>query len=266
MFTSNVDGQFQRAETALVCIDECHGSIHHLQCLDGCSPHIWPADGFMPEVDEVNCLLLNEPPRCPSCGAMARPNVLMFGDFDWQEHRQEEQSKALKWWLTRVSRPVVVEIGAGSTIPSVRHFGQRVIFEHGGRLVRINPREFAVPTPRDVGIARGALEALRAIALRCPNDGDSEPVISLPRPLRRKLVRIAGSYPKSPAVGFLSLVPSGYMRIDIRTSRPNNPAKPRNTLVAGARSGWRSRCKSGSPRVCTIGVFLIDRRFTRPII
>lgn len=96
VFTSNVDGHFQRAGAALACIEECHGSIHHLQCLDGCGTHIWPADEFAPEVDEVNCLLLNEPPRCPHCGALARPNVLMFGDFEWQEHRQEAQSRALE--------------------------------------------------------------------------------------------------------------------------------------------------------------------------
>jgi NAD-dependent SIR2 family protein deacetylase len=163
VFTSNVDGHFQRAGAALACIEECHGSIHHLQCLDGCGTHIWPADEFTPEVDEVNCLLLNEPPRCPHCGALARPNVLMFGDFEWQEHRQEAQSRALERWLSSVSRPVVIEIGAGTAIPSVRHFSHRVIHEHGGRLVRINPREFTVPTPRDVGIPSGALAALGAI-------------------------------------------------------------------------------------------------------
>ena len=163
VFTSNVDGQFQRAGAYLDCIEECHGSIHHLQCLDGCSPDIWPADEFSPMVDEVNCLLLNEPPRCPHCGAMARPNVLMFDDFAWQEHRQAGQSHALERWLSSVSRPVVVELGAGTAIPSVRHFTHRVIHEQGGRLVRINPREFAVPTALDVGISMGALDALRTI-------------------------------------------------------------------------------------------------------
>lgn len=158
-----MDGHFQRAEAELACIKECHGSIHHLQCLDGCGTHIWPADEFTPAVDEVNCLLLNEPPRCPHCGALARPNVLMFGDFEWQEQRQEAQDRALEQWLSLVSRPVVIEIGAGTAIPSVRHFSHRVIHEHGGRLVRINPREFAVPTPRDLGIPLGALEALRVI-------------------------------------------------------------------------------------------------------
>jgi hypothetical protein len=42
----------------------------------------------------------------------------------------------------------------------VRHFSQQVIHKYGGRLVRINPREFTVPTPFDVGLASGSLNAL----------------------------------------------------------------------------------------------------------
>jgi hypothetical protein len=42
-------------------------------------------------------------------------------------------------------------------------FNQRVIHEFGGRLVRINPREFSVPSSLDAGIDSGALAALRAI-------------------------------------------------------------------------------------------------------
>ena len=56
-----------------------------------------------------------------------------------------------------------MELGAGTRIPSVRHFSQRVIQEFGGRLVRINPSEFAVPTRLDVGLPMGALEGLNAI-------------------------------------------------------------------------------------------------------
>ena len=35
VFTSNVDGQFQKAGFDPQRIHECHGSIHHLQCLEG---------------------------------------------------------------------------------------------------------------------------------------------------------------------------------------------------------------------------------------
>lgn len=58
----------------------------------------------------------------------------------------------------------MIELGAGTAIPSVRHFSHAVLHAHGGRLVRINPRESSVPSPRDVGLASGAHAALQAIA------------------------------------------------------------------------------------------------------
>ena len=163
VFTSNVDGQFQKAGFDPQRIYECHGSIHHLQCLQPCGQDIWPADEFQPEVDADACRLRNEAPRCPDCGSLARPNILMFGDWDWIERRSEQQAARLERWLQQVQRPLVIELGAGTAIPSVRHFSHSVL-QRGGRLVRINPREPQVPGRHDVGIAAGALEGLRAIA------------------------------------------------------------------------------------------------------
>lgn len=160
VFTSNVDGQFQAAGFDQNTIQECHGSIHHLQCLTPCCKAIWPADDFKPDVDAENCLLLNAAPTCLHCGGMARPNIMMFGDWDWVDHRQDAQSRRMERWLLGLKRPVVVEIGAGTAIPSVRHFSQRVIHAFGGRLIRINPREFSVPSSLDIGLAGGSLSAL----------------------------------------------------------------------------------------------------------
>ena len=87
----------------------------------------------------------------------------MFGDGGWIERRELDQSKKLGEWLIRAERPVVVELGAGTAIPSVRHFSQEVVHAYGGRLIRINPRESSVMTRLDVGLASGSLEALRAI-------------------------------------------------------------------------------------------------------
>ena len=172
VFTSNVDGQFQRAGFDADHIDECHGSIHHLQCSMPCSEDVWRADDFSPQVDERQCRLLNDAPHCPRCGALARPNIMMFGDFEWVEARAQAQDARLERWLSQITRPVVIEIGAGSAIPSVRHFSQRMIYTFGGRLVRINPREAEVPTRHDVGLAMGAVEALGQIAVLI--DGQSE--------------------------------------------------------------------------------------------
>lgn len=168
VFTSNVDGQFQQAGFAEALVHECHGSIRHLQCMDErCGAGIWPADGFAPEVDMRACRLLNPAPRCPRCGGPARPNVLMFGDADWLAARSDGQARREAQWLQALAaaraRVVLIELGAGTAIASVRHFGQRLIRDLGAVLVRINPREAEVPGVAHLGIASGALAALRAI-------------------------------------------------------------------------------------------------------
>lgn len=166
VFTSNVDGQFQRAGFDADAIVECHGSIHHLQCSKPCATTIWPADAFVPQVDDAKCMLVNAAPRCPDCGEVARPNIMMFGDFTWHAWRTANQEAQFHRWLDDVSRLVVVEIGAGSAIPSVRNFSHDLIIEHGARLIRINPRDPAVPSSHDVSIAAPALQSLLAIERR----------------------------------------------------------------------------------------------------
>jgi len=170
VFTSNVDGQFQKAGFDAAALYECHGSIHHLQCLDACSADIWSADGFEPVVDEDACRLFNAPPTCAYCGGLARPNVLMFGDVDWIASRSRAQRLRQERWLDTVHQSkgsvAIIEIGAGTAIPSVRMFGHHLIREHGAKLVRINPREPAVPSARDVGLGMGAVQALEQIAAR----------------------------------------------------------------------------------------------------
>jgi NAD-dependent SIR2 family protein deacetylase len=160
VFTSNVDEHFQKAGFASDCIVECHGSIHHLQCLDQCGQSIWPADAFVPQIDAANCRLLSEPPRCPACGAGARPNILMFGDWDWDETRARQQLANLENWLARTARPVVIELGAGTAVATVRAFSEGVKCP----LIRINPVDTEVPREGDVAVALGALDGIQAIA------------------------------------------------------------------------------------------------------
>jgi NAD-dependent SIR2 family protein deacetylase len=166
VFTSNVDGQFQRAGFAPELIHECHGSLHWLQCLRGCGQAPLPADDLTPQIDEAECRWLGELPACPRCGVLLRPNLLMFGDWGWVSERYDAQEQRLARWLARVERPVVIEIGAGTDIPSVRHFGQQLVAHRGGQWVRINPREPAVAASLGVGLAMGALPALQALSDR----------------------------------------------------------------------------------------------------
>lgn len=210
VFTSNVDGQFQKAGFPENEIYECHGSIHHLQCLNKCCAEVWRADEFQPEVDAKTCRLLNAVPLCPRCGGLARPNILMFNDWDWIENRAALQSTRMETWLGNVSRPVVIEIGAGSAIPSVRHFSQRVIHEFGGRLVRVNPQEHNVPTSMDVGLPGSAALTLmdleKVLSVSAAGAGDRE---IANRPVRgdelpSEIVDLIGNLIKRPDVQSVS--------------------------------------------------------------
>lgn len=159
VFTSNVDGQFQKAGFDPEAIAECHGSIHHLQCMNACTDDIWPAHGVQPVIDAENCLMLSELPRCRHCGRLSRPNILMFGDYNWLSMRTNEQFMRFRNWTRSVKKLVVIELGAGTDIPTVRHCGESL----RAPLIRINPREPHVSRPSDIGIASGALDALRRI-------------------------------------------------------------------------------------------------------
>lgn len=160
VFTSNVDGQFQKAGFADGQILECHGSIHHLQCHRKCGQPLWSSAGVQVDVDEATIRARSAVPTCPACGAIARPNILMFGDWGWDGSRTTGQYSNYENWLRDVSgrRVVAIEMGAGLAIPTVRSECER----RSQVLIRINPREADTPTG-GIALPLGAAEALSAI-------------------------------------------------------------------------------------------------------
>lgn len=153
-FTSNIDGHWEAAGFPADRINECHGSIRYWQCLDRntskhtkCQREVWPRSEWKMEVDPAtDCGL--ELPTCPTCGALARPNVLMFGDMGWLPVRYlsysppactgshdiilfmpnsgDVQERAYDRWVDDVkhakAKVVIIEIGAGTAIPTVRQY------------------------------------------------------------------------------------------------------------------------------------------------
>lgn len=162
VFTSNVDGHFQKAGFQHGPLVECHGSLHHFQCTKPCSDDIWPAEGFDPFVDDSSGLLMNDLPACPRCGALARPNVLMFNDWHWRDHRNALQLKALQLWMESVERGTVIELGAGSAIATVRNLGNK-LNNHGWKLVRVNPETTLHAGSNKAFLPMGALDFTQAI-------------------------------------------------------------------------------------------------------
>ena len=162
--TSNVDGQFQKAGYTDERILEVHGSIHHLQCQTPCHHEIWKNREEI-EIDEAPMRATSSLPVCPECGRVSRPNILMFGDWHWLPYRTNAQEGRFDDFLAEnaARRTVVIELGAGSAIPTIRATSERIGWSHDhASVIRINPREAEIKPPH-LSISRGALEGLKMI-------------------------------------------------------------------------------------------------------
>jgi NAD-dependent SIR2 family protein deacetylase len=158
VFTSNVDGQFQRAG-----FDEnrvCEGArLHPPPAMPGRLRRAHhPSRRLRAGGGRRRLPAALSLPRCTGCQALLRPNVLMFGDWGWLSQRTAAQRRRLEAWLGGTQRAVVIEIGAGLHVPTVRWFSETL----GEPLIRINPTEPDIPG-RGVSLPVGGLAALEGI-------------------------------------------------------------------------------------------------------
>ena len=143
VLTQNVDG-FHKAAGSKNVID-IHGDVHDLLCTE-CDYRITVEDYR----DVEPC------PRCPDCGALVRPNVVLFGEM-----LPAEKMLPLRQEL-RKGFDLVFSIGTSSLFPYIM---QPVIeAKHMGKpTVEINPGETPLSTEVDVKLSMGAAEACQAI-------------------------------------------------------------------------------------------------------
>ena len=166
IFTSNVDGQFQKAKFDEAKIFECHGSIHFNQCTHithSCSQSIWSNSKELYNVDLSVFQLKSALPTCVHCGQIARPNVLMFGDFHFSRERYYQQQDRFNNWLQtniiQKQKIVLIEIGAGIDVLTVRRLSEEIMCQYECALIRINPRDYQGPKGV-ISIPLPALESL----------------------------------------------------------------------------------------------------------
>lgn len=165
VLTSNVDGQFQKAGFSSERVVELHGSIHRFQCQRWhCGP-TWSPEEVKIRVDEETLLAQEPLPRCPTCGGIARPNLLMFDDGGWVSQPYDAAERRFAHWEQALqeqgARVAVIELGAGRAIPTVR-WQSEAWYAQGASLIRINPREAKVPQGA-FSLPLGAREALRQL-------------------------------------------------------------------------------------------------------
>lgn len=119
LITQNVDGLHERAATRNVI--RYHGSIWTLKCSGRCGAADW--DDWRVPLDPL-------PPKCPQCGALARPGVVWFGEaIPAAAARAAQRAAACDVFLS-IGTSAVVYPAAG-LIEEAR--------SHGAFTVEINP-------------------------------------------------------------------------------------------------------------------------------
>ncbi len=170
VMTSNVDGHFQRSGFPDDSIYEVHGSLQFLQCTSPCpGSEILSAEDLDITIDKSTMRAVSPLPTCRECGRIARPNVLMFGDWSYLGDRNEEQERRLQSWLVSMEEQsvAIIEFGAGSAVPTVRLFSEDCSRKlANATLIRVNPRESEIPGSRGISIPSGALAAIEGIDKR----------------------------------------------------------------------------------------------------
>jgi len=143
VLTQNIDGFHGDAGTRKLI--EMHGNVHHLRCT---------RCGRQQYVDDYS--QLDFPPSCDACGALIRPQVVLFGEMlpdDACEELSEQLSKGFD---------IVFTIGTSSLFP---YIAQPVIDARrmGVPTVEINPLDTEVSQYVDYKLAEGAKSALEKI-------------------------------------------------------------------------------------------------------
>ncbi len=176
VFTSNVDGQFQKAGFPVDHVVEWHGTIHCLQLCDPAqSRDIWPVpDDLDLQVDLDSLLLTSELPMgppAPGSGSepmahLARPNIKMFSDETWVPARtmkQKAQFDAFFVTLDENVKLVVFEVGSGVSVPKIRKTSEEFVRgRKNATLIRVNPKDWDIPQGH-ILLPLGGLEAISLI-------------------------------------------------------------------------------------------------------
>jgi NAD-dependent SIR2 family protein deacetylase len=169
VFTSNVDGYFNRAGIASQKILECHGSINYLQCMnhdifssDNCPS--WTAVPYPIYANERPFSTSVTIPVCPHCAELARPQIPMFADSQWDDKLTQSQTELYKAWLDKKHSKniVVIELGPGMAIPPVRWQSESL----GVPIIRINSNteDCRFPDENCVSIQETAINAYPLIS------------------------------------------------------------------------------------------------------
>lgn len=132
--TQNVDGLHARAGSTRVL--ELHGNLLHTKCLDECGVRFESLEALPP----------GEPPACPGCGGLLRPDVVWFGEM--LDPEVIDRALALA-----AACDVMVVVGTSGVVYPAAGLPE-VTKERGGRVIVVNPNPSDLDDQADI-LVRG---------------------------------------------------------------------------------------------------------------
>jgi NAD-dependent deacetylase len=140
LVTQNVDGLHRLAGSRKIV--ELHGNIWGLRCTRGCRPHWEDRTVPLPEI----------PPHCPDCGALARPDVVWFGE--------SLPGEALDAAFAAAQRcQVMLVVGTSAVIQPAASLPLAAL-QRGAYVVEVNPQPTPLSEVVDEAIREPAATAL----------------------------------------------------------------------------------------------------------
>lgn len=172
VITSNVDGHFQKAGFEPSRIYEVHGSINQWQCTSRQCSIEQESEGLLDAALILASDLSDNTSNayCRQCGSIMRPNLLMFQDSEWfsmpYDLQEVKANRYLKWLQSNFcGQTLVVEIGAGSTLRTIRTMSETIAFDLETKLVRITPQDLEETERNDPDIINLRMDAMEGIEL-----------------------------------------------------------------------------------------------------
>ncbi len=143
LITQNVDGLHQRAGSGALI--ELHGNIHRNRC---------SAEQRVIEIDGEHA---TRAPRCPSCGARVRPDVVWFGE-------PIPRHALLTAHAAAADCDLFISVGTSSLVRPAADLAE-VARSNGALIAEINPQETALSPDADCTVRAPAGAVLPALVV-----------------------------------------------------------------------------------------------------
>lgn len=137
LITQNVDGLHLRAGNSLEKTMQIHGNVSYMRCAQECTAEVYPIPEEVPGKTKEDPFTETDRQylRCPHCGGLSRPHVLLF-DESYNEHHYHFHSALEAAQNTDLL--IIIGTSGATNLPNQVAMS---VFQKGGVIVDINIEE-----------------------------------------------------------------------------------------------------------------------------